>query len=197
MLSASQPDPTVALQTGPRGTRAGNSRAAWLGLLRYRICSSAQPFINIHYTNSMRSACQRHSLGPRCTPPARLLQDRDRLREAGESIVSTVLCIYTNKSKSCFCVGEGAMPLFLATHFIEVPTARVPLCVVILNDAVKRKSFPSTIRCRMVRRKRLSSRQQSNTLPARSFLLIKRGRAATGYSIVWHHKHFVMGLGQR
>ncbi|EFJ47537.1 hypothetical protein VOLCADRAFT_91950 [Volvox carteri f. nagariensis] len=42
------------------------------------------------------------------------------------------------------------MVLLLVTHVVEVPSSRVPLAVIILNDAIKRKSLPSNLKCRMV-----------------------------------------------
>ncbi|GLI64815.1 hypothetical protein VaNZ11_008222 [Volvox africanus] len=42
------------------------------------------------------------------------------------------------------------MVLLLVTHIVEVPSSRVPLAVIILNDAVKRKALPVNLKCRMV-----------------------------------------------
>ncbi|GLC33275.1 hypothetical protein PLESTB_000351900 [Pleodorina starrii] len=42
------------------------------------------------------------------------------------------------------------MVLLHVTHYVEVPSSRVPLAVIILNDAIKRKSLPTNLKCRMV-----------------------------------------------
>ncbi|GFR48566.1 hypothetical protein Agub_g10468 [Astrephomene gubernaculifera] len=42
------------------------------------------------------------------------------------------------------------MVLLLVTHVVEVPSSRVPLSVIILNDAIKRKSLPPNLKCRFV-----------------------------------------------